>query len=143
MARMMTPEMVYRITVLTCAWAAVVTAMLIGTSIPKLSPAALIAAAFAAVPYLLLALLAWWQRSGRGGSWLLLAVAVLLSVGGLSLFAYDSYRYHTVAEHRMVQRMTILVVPMLQLAVTAAAGLVLWVKRLMTAHRSGRRKRRR
>jgi hypothetical protein len=58
---------------------------------------------------------------------------VLLSVGGLSLFAYDSYRYHTVAENRMVQRMTILVVPMLQFAVTVGAGLALWVKRAIGA----------
>lgn len=125
--------MVYLITLSECAFATLVTVMLISASIPSLPPDALIAVAFAAGPYPLLALLAWRERGDRVGSWVLLSVAVLLSVGGLSLFAYDSYRYHTVAEHRMVQRMTILVVPMLQFAVTVGAGLALWVKRAIGA----------
>jgi len=121
--------MAYRITLSESAFATLVTVMLISASIPSLPHDALIAVAFAAGPYPLLALLAWRERGDRVDSWVLLSVAVLLSVEGLSLFAYDSYRYHTVAEHRMVKCMTILVVPMLQFAVTVGAGLALWVKR--------------
>jgi hypothetical protein len=39
-----------------------------------------------------------------------------LSLAGVGCFAVDSWTFHTVAEYRMAQRFTVIVVPMLQLA---------------------------
>jgi hypothetical protein len=82
-------------------------------------------AAFVLGPYLLLGLLAWWQRRESIVSWLLLAVAVILATWGVCLFGLDSYLYHTDWEYRMSQRMTVLVAPALQWAAVLVAGLVL------------------
>jgi hypothetical protein len=76
-------------------------------------------------PYLLLGLLAWWQRGKSIVSWLLLAVAVILATWGVCLFALDSYWYHTDWQYRMSQRMTVLLVPPWQWTAVLAVGLVL------------------
>ncbi|WP_322765941.1 hypothetical protein [Cyanobium usitatum] len=61
-----------------------------------------------------------------------LFVAVLvLSLGGTLLLGIDSYRFHTVPEHRLVQRMTIIVVPMLQSTVVIAIAPLLQAYRML------------
>jgi hypothetical protein len=56
---------------------------------------------------------------------------LLLSLGGMSLLGLDSYRFHTVLEHRQVQPMTIIVVPMLQSTLAIAIGLMLQASRIV------------
>ncbi|MEA5474731.1 hypothetical protein VB716_10915 [Synechococcus sp. CCY9201] len=91
--------------------------------------------AFLVAPYLLLGLLAWRERERRSLSNLLFIVVLLLSLGGTILLGADSYRFHTVPEHRLVQRMTIIVVPMLQSMAAIAIGLLLQANRMLTGHR--------
>jgi hypothetical protein len=85
--------------------------------------------AFALGPYLALGLTAWWQSRRKIASRVLFTVAVVLALGGLSFFGLDSYQYHTVPHHRMVQRMTVLVVPLVQWVVVIVAALALAVSR--------------
>ncbi|WP_322757756.1 hypothetical protein [Synechococcus sp. CBW1107] len=56
---------------------------------------------------------------------------LLLSLGGMGLLGLDSYRFHTVPEHRQVQRMTIILVPMLQSTLAIAIGLMLQASRIV------------
>jgi hypothetical protein len=112
-----------RITWSVCTFAAAITLILSCTSTGGLASGDVIVVAFVLGPYLLLGLLAWGHRGKAIVSRLLLAVAVVLAAWGLYLFGLDSYRYHTVAEHRMVQRMTVLLVPLLQWAAVLLVGL--------------------
>jgi hypothetical protein len=57
----------------------------------------------------------------------LLAIAVGMSAWGLYVFGEDSYRYHTEPQYRMVQRMAVFFVPLLQWAVVLAVNLALLV----------------
>lgn len=91
--------------------------------------------AFLVVPYLVLGLLAWRERQRRRHSNLLFIVVLLLSLGGTILLGADSYRFHTVPEHRLVQRITIIVVPMLQSTAAIAIGLLLQADRVLTGQR--------
>jgi hypothetical protein len=91
--------------------------------------------AFLVVPYLVLGLLAWRERERRSHSNLLFIVVLVLSLGGTILLGADSYRFHTVPEHRLVQRMTIIVVPMLQSTAAIAIGLLLQANRMLTGQR--------
>ena len=113
---------ILRITWFVCSAAAVITLMLGGTSKAGWTTDVL-AAGFVLGPYLLLGLLALGHRGKAIRSRVLLAVAVVLAAWGLYLFGLDSYRYHTVAEHRMVQRMTVLLVPLVQWAAVLLVGL--------------------
>jgi uncharacterized membrane protein len=115
--------MIPRITWCVCTFAAAITLILCCTSRVGLAPGDVIVVAFVLGPYLLLGLLAWRQRGKAIASRVLLAVAVVLAAWGLYLFSLDSYRYHTVAEYRMVQRMTVLLVPLLQWAAVLLVGL--------------------
>ena len=119
---------VARLAVFVCLLAAVVETVLGCTSTSSLTPGDAFIVLFVIGPYLLLALFAWQHRSQLAASWTLLAVAVSLSAWGLYLFAEDSYRYHTEPEHRMVQRMTVFFVPLLQWTVVLLVGLVLLVR---------------
>ena len=49
----------------------------------------------------------------------------------MSLLGLDSHRFHTVPEHRLVQRVTIIVVPMLQSTLAIAIGLMLQASRIV------------
>ncbi|QPN67219.1 hypothetical protein [Synechococcus sp. CBW1006] len=49
----------------------------------------------------------------------------------MGLLGLDSYRFHTVPEHRQVQRMTIILVPMLQSTLAIAIGLMLQTSRIV------------
>jgi peptidoglycan/LPS O-acetylase OafA/YrhL len=80
---------------------------------------------FLMFPYLLMGLLSSWQRSRRRRSAVVFSAALLLSLAGISLLGFDSVRFHTVPEHRMVQRFTVIVVPLLQSAVALVLALVL------------------
>ena len=75
---------------------------------------------FLVFPYVLMGLLSRWQRSRRRRSAVVFSAVLLLSLGGISLLGFDSVRFHTVPEHRMVQRFTVIVVPLLQSAATLA-----------------------
>jgi hypothetical protein len=79
---------------------------------------------FAVSPYLALAALAAGLRRSRRCSWSLFCLAVALSLAGVGYFALDSWTFHTVAAYRMQQRLTVIVVPMLQLAMLAPFALV-------------------
>ena len=122
-----------RITRLVCVLAAVITLLLLVTGGAGLRDSDVLALAFALSPYPVLAHLAGAQRGSPFVSRLLLTITVVLAVGGTCLLAVDSYRYHTIPEHRMVQRMTVLVVPALQWAVVAPIGLGFLVKRAVSA----------
>jgi hypothetical protein len=117
--------MVPRITWAVCFLAAAITLVLGCTSTAGLGPSDVVIAAFVIGPYLLLGLLAWWQRGESIASWLLLAVTVILATGGVYLFGLDSYRYHTDWQYRMAQRLTVLLVPLLQWAAVLVVGLAL------------------
>ena len=122
--------MVPRITWAVCFLASVITLVLGLTSTAGPGPGDAFIVAFVLGPYLLLGLLAWWQRGESILSWLLLAVAVILATWGVCLFGLDSYWYHTDWQYRMSQRMTVLVAPPLQWAAVLVFGLVLlgnWV----------------
>ena len=80
---------------------------------------------FLVFPYLLMALLSSRQRGRRRCSAVVFSAALLLSLAGISLLGFDSVRFHTVPEHRMVQRFTVIVVPLLQSAAALALALVL------------------
>ena len=121
-----------RITWLVCVLAAVITIILLVTSVAAPRGNDVLALAFALSPYPVLALLAGAQRRSPFVSRLLLTITVVLAVGGTCLFAVDSCRYHMIPEHRMVQRMTPLVVPMLQWVVVAPLGLSFLVKRAVS-----------
>ncbi|WP_322774361.1 hypothetical protein [Synechococcus sp. CBW1107] len=54
---------------------------------------------------------------------------LVLSLAGTILLGLDSYRFHTVPEHRLVQRMTVIVVPMLQSAAAIVIALMLQANR--------------
>jgi hypothetical protein len=118
-----------------CTLAALTGLILVVTSTTGLRSGDLPFLAFLVAPYLLLGLLAWRERERRSLSNLLFIVVLLLSLGGTILLGADSYRFHTVPEHRLVQRMTIIVVPMLQSMAAIAIGLLLQANRMLTGHR--------
>jgi hypothetical protein len=107
-----------------CGCAALLTLVLPLTSVPRWRGSDVPFLVFALTPYLVLAALAAGLRRSRRWAWSLLGLAVVLSLAGVGCFAVDSWMFHTVAEHRMVQRFTVIVVPMLQLATLAAFALM-------------------
>jgi hypothetical protein len=117
-----------------CTLAALTGLILVVTSTTGLRSGDLPFLAFLVVPYLVLGLLAWRERERRSLSNLLFIVVLFLSLGGTILLGVDSYRFHTVPEHRLVQRMTIIVVPMLQSTAAIAIGLLLQANRMLTGH---------
>jgi hypothetical protein len=117
--------MVPRITWAVCLLASIITLALGITSTAGPGPGDAFIVAFVLGPYLLLGLLAWRHRRKSIISWLLLAVAVILATWGVCLFGLDSYWYHTDWQYRMSQRMTVLVVPLLQWAMLLMVGLVM------------------
>jgi hypothetical protein len=117
-----------RLTGFVCVVAACITLILILTSTPHMRPGDGLFVVLALSPYLAIGLLARGSRGNRIVSTLLFAIAVLLALGGIILFAWDSYQYHMVVEHRMVQRMTVLVVPLLQWVAVLLVILVLLLK---------------
>jgi hypothetical protein len=119
--------MVPRITWAVCFLASAITLVLGYTSTAGPGPDDVLIVAFILGPNLLLGLLAWWQRGNPIGSWLLLAVAVILATWGVGLFGLDSYWYHTDWQYRMAMRMAVLLVPLLQWAAMPVVGLVLLV----------------
>ncbi len=62
---------------------------------------------------------------------------VVLSLGGTSLLGIDSYHFHNVPEHRLVQRMTIIFVPMLQSTAAIAVALLFQTNRMLAGHGRG------
>lgn len=120
-----------RLTRRLCTLAAASSLILVVTSTTGLRRGDLPFLAFLLAPYLLLGLVAWRERERRLVSNLLFVAVLVLSLGGTILLGVDSYRFHTVPEHRLVQRMTILVVPMLQSTAAIAMGLVLQANRML------------
>ena len=118
-----------------CTIAALTGLILVVTSTTGLRSGDLPFLAFLVAPYLLLGLLAWRERERRRLSDLLFINVLFLSLGGTILLGADSYRFHTVPEHRLVQRMTIIVVPMLQSTAAIAIGLLLQANRMLTGQR--------
>jgi len=114
-----------RLTIALCLLAAAVTAVLGCTSTAGLSASDAGVILFVIGPYAALGLFAWWQRGKAGVSRALLAVTAALATLGLFVFGMDSYRYHTEPQYRMVQRMAVFLVPLMQWAVVLMLGLVL------------------
>jgi hypothetical protein len=108
-----------------CFLASAITLVLGQTTTAGPGPGDVLIAAFVFGPYLVLGLLAGWQRGESIVSWLLLAVAVVLATWGVCLFGLDCYWYHTDWQYRMTMRMTVLLVPPLQWAVVLVVGPVL------------------
>ena len=113
-----------RLTVLPCGGSALLTLVLALSSVPSLRGSDIPFLLLAVTPYLALAALAAGLPRSRRCAWSLFGLAVVLSVAGVGCFAVDSWMFHTVAEHRMVQRFTVIVVPMLQLATLATFALM-------------------
>lgn len=126
----MTAARVARSAIVVCLFAAAVEVVLGCVSTAGLAPADAIIASFVVGPYLLLALLAWWQRGRSKTSWALLAVAVGLSAWGLATFGWHSYRYHAEPQYRLAQNMALFSVPLLQWAIVLLVGLVSLLVRL-------------
>jgi uncharacterized membrane protein len=124
----MTTGSVARLTLAVCLCAAIVETFLGFTSTFGLKPDSTPILLFVIGPYLLLALFAWQQRDRPTASWVLLAVAVGMSaVWGLCVFGEVSYRYHTDLHYRMVFRLAVSFVPLVQWAIVLVVGLVLLV----------------
>lgn len=87
-------------------------------------------------PYPLLGWLAWRARRKRESSRLVFAATLLLALAGVTLLALDCLRFHTVPEHRLVQRVTPLVVPSLQLLAVGVIGLLVELQRLFGANQA-------
>ena len=115
--------MVPRMTWVVCFLASAITLVLGQTTSAGPGPGDGLIAAFVLGPYLLLGLLACWQRGKSSVSRLLLAVALILAAWGVCLFGLDCYWYHTDWQYRMSQRMTVLFVPPLQWAAVLVVGL--------------------
>ena len=125
--------MVPRITWAVCLFASAITLVLGCKNTSGLRPNDAVILAFVLGPYLLLGLLARWQRGESIASWFLLVVTVTLAALGVYLFGLDSYRYHTDFEYRMSQRLTVFLVPLLQWAAALMVGLVNWaIMRMMS-----------
>jgi len=88
--------------------------------------------AFIVAPYLLLGLLAGRVRKQRADSGFLFIATVLLSLGGTLLLALNGFHHRPVPEPGLVQSVTIIVVPLLQLLAVTVLGLILQVKRMLT-----------
>jgi hypothetical protein len=116
-----------RLTVLVCGSSALLTLALALTSVPRRRVRDLPFLLFPLTPYLALAALATARWQARRWVWSLFAHTLALSLAGVGCFALDSWTFHTVADYRMQQRFTVIVVPMLQLAARVplvVAGLV-------------------
>jgi FtsH-binding integral membrane protein len=83
-------------------------------------------------PYLLLGLLAGRVRKQRADSGLLLIGTVLLSMGGTLLLVLNGFHHRPVPEPGLVQSVTIIVVPLLQLLAVTVLGLILQLRRMLT-----------
>jgi hypothetical protein len=112
-----------------CTLAALTSLILVITGVPGVRMGDLPFLVFLLVPYLLLGLLAWRDRERRRLSAVLFVAVLVLSLAGTILLGLDSYRFHTVPAHRLVQRMTVIVVPMLQSAAAIVIGLMLQANR--------------
>lgn len=112
------------LTVMVCGVSALLTLVLPLTSVPSWRVSDVPFLAFAVTPYLALAGLAAAFRRRRQWSWSLFGLTVALSLAGVGCFAVDSWMFHTVAEYRMVQRFTVIAVPLLQLAIVVPVALI-------------------
>lgn len=80
-------------------------------------------------PYLLLGWLTWRARRSRTSSRVMLWTTLLLALAGVTLLALDCLRFHTVPEHRLAQRVTLLAVPVLQLVGVGVMGMLVELQR--------------
>jgi biotin transporter BioY len=115
-----------------CFSAALISIILASTSTSGLRAGDLPFLGFLVFPYLLMGLLSSSQRRRRRRSAVVFSAALLLSLAGILLLGFDSIRYYTVPEHRMVQRFTVILVPLLPSGAALALALVL---QLRFAHR--------
>jgi hypothetical protein len=123
----MTSRPITWLTVAVCLLASVVEMVLSCTTTAGLTPGDVFIGAWVIGPYLLLALLARWQRGQSVASWALLIVALGLSSWGLYTSGVDSYRYFTEPRYRMIQRTAVFFVPLSQWAMVVLIGLALLV----------------
>lgn len=119
-----------------CIAAALTSLILVTTSTTSLRWSDVPFLAFLVFPYLVLGLMASWQRGRRHRSDLVFVAVLLLSLGGIGLLGFDSIRFHTVPEHRLTQRLTVIIVPMLQSAAALALALVLLGYRMLAGDHS-------
>lgn len=108
-----------RLTLRVCGLAAALTLVLALTSVPSWRGSDIPFLLFAVSPYLVLGGLAAGLRRSRRCAWSLFMLTVTLSLAGVGCFVVDSWMFHNVAKYRMAQRFTVIVVPLLQLAVMA------------------------
>ncbi len=118
----MTPVFVTRLTIAACLLSAVVEAALVCNATTSMSLMDAPIVLFIVGPYLCLALVAWLQRGKLAASWAILAIALGLAGWGLYILGEDSYRYHTDANYRKLQRMAAFFVPLTQYVAVALAG---------------------
>jgi hypothetical protein len=119
-----------RLTVLLGGGSALLTLLLALTSVPRWRGSDIPFLLLAVTPYLALAALAVGLRRSRRRAWSLFGLTVVLSLAGVGCFAVDSWTFHAVAEYRMVQRFTVIVVPLLQLTIVAPLALLALLRSL-------------
>ncbi|MCP9840830.1 hypothetical protein KBY93_09300 [Synechococcus sp. J7-Johnson] len=117
-----------RLTVLLCGVSALLTLTLALTSAPRWRSSDGAFLLLALTPYLGVGVLAIMLLRSRRWAWSLFGLAVALSLAGVGCFALDSWSFHTVAEYRMVQRFTVIVVPLLHLVIVAPFALVVLLR---------------
>lgn len=117
-----------RISQRVCGLAALLTLTLALTSVPRWRASDVPFLLFAVSPYLALGALSTRLRCAQGWAWVLLGLTAALSCAGVGCFALDSWTFHTMDDYRMVQRFTVIVVPMLQLLVTAPVALIVLIR---------------
>jgi hypothetical protein len=83
-----------------------------------------------AVPYWLLGVLAAWQRRRQRSSAPVFIAVLLVSLVGVTLFGVDSYHFHIVPAHRLVQRFSVITIPLLQSAGVLTIAAVLQITEL-------------
>ncbi|QNI70343.1 hypothetical protein [Cyanobium sp. NS01] len=122
--------------ILLCCLATALSLILITSSSTGLRSSDLPYLLLVAMPYWLLGLLACWQRRRQRSSLPVFIAVLIVSFVGIILFGVDSYHFHTVPAHRLVQRFSVITIPLLQSASVLAIAAVLLTMQLC---RDGRR----
>jgi hypothetical protein len=110
-----------------CLVAAAITIGLGCLTATRLSAADVPIFLFVVGPYVVLAGLAWWQRSEPVLRIAVLVVIVVLSLAGLSLFGIDTWHYVNELPNRQSQHMTVFLVPLAQWLVLFVVSLFVLV----------------
>ncbi len=76
-------------------------------------------------PYAIIAAVAWWWRAGRWEPLFLLAIALLMSIGGLAAIGRSAYRFHAIPRDQTAMDLTAIVVPLAQWTLASGIAVIL------------------